>query len=499
MRTALGLVRVLLLAYSFVALLTVLSVSHVMAQDDGVDPDDPTVVQPVLTNRNFENGTSPQLSPWVKAPATAPGIVAVQTCCGNHTPYGSRNLSISPQGQVISARQKVAVTSNTRYYLGAFALRDRNSGPRQALLYRKGVLCDSTSRKWNEDVQTNPNHDLISCDFVTGATQSNVVVKFTGDFASGGEIIADDFSLQKVPNKTTSRYVKTTNQSTWQTLGCDAASNGEAGVVILSFGHPAYSNPKYGVLLYPDNATFKSTNLMANVAIAWLTGYWSCGTGHVTLALGITNIENASGLPSGVVSALNYNHGVAWAQMVTDVDNWIVSHAYQSRLSVAGGLDAEADFGSYAATANWINGYASAYTQPYYFYGSCNGCPYTGHLNYVGGPGGWGLDQYIFAAYGATPALAMPQIYSTDGIHAEQWYRESLRRQLDPSVGQNIYFSGALTQAQACIDSPAWDCPGKKIDNSPGRGWGQLQHWLNLNPDTTQMPASLTDITWQPQ
>jgi hypothetical protein len=103
-------------------------------------------------------------------------------------------------------------------------------------------------------------------------------------------------------------------------------------------------------------------------------------------------------------------------------------------------------------------------------------------------------------------ALVVPEIYVTNTVNADQWYRVALFAvgcngacstlcQTNTCKGANqIRFTGTLTQWGACQTSP---CPG--ANNRPEVGWEQLWQALNTttaDPRTAMTPYNLTDITW---
>ena len=143
----------------------------------------------LLQNANFETGS---LSPWSKSPGTAPGIVAVESCCANQTPGGTWDGYIQPQGQYVEMLQKVTLIPGKRYRLAATVSTKNMTGE----LYwdtdvTPDTLCASTTVRW-------PAVTRLQCDFTApfGATKFNV--HLAGTAAAGAWTISDDWSLTDI-------------------------------------------------------------------------------------------------------------------------------------------------------------------------------------------------------------------------------------------------------------------------------------------------------------
>jgi hypothetical protein len=187
--------------------------------------------------------------------------------------------------------------------------------------------------------------------------------------------------------------------------------------------------------------------------------------------------------------------------MVDNVHTYLVNRGYTSKIQVAGAIDIEPDWNTIQNTRDWIQGYIENTTRSYYNFGTCDGCPYTGTPQCANNGGtinnNWTLEDVRYVSWGTGPSHALPEIYNTDGIHAQQWYRISLYSYLCHS-GSRIYFKGVMSQWQACQDTDPIGCHNAHTDNPPSAAWWQLWNTIYADARTriSDMPW-LTDITWQ--
>ncbi len=137
-----------------------------------------------------------------------------------------------------------------------------------------------------------------------------------------------------------------------------------------------------------------------------------------------------------------------------------VSHSYASQVVAFGANDLETwcnSSGGGCQTAsgaiNWANGFSSAGTGRYYIdYGSADGCP-TNASNNAGCSGGWNQYDYWYVSWGAAPAHATPEIYSS--TLAWQWQKISLYGYLHQG-GQRIDFDGPMATSAYISTSTCW-------------------------------------------
>ena len=271
-------------------------------------------------------------------------------------------------------------------------------------------------------------------------------------------------------------------------------STGQKVVVIVDFGYPAYdgTSGQYGTYLLVDH-TFHSVNEIKTLSQEFLRGfYYGSPTGiSLTLAVGVNNSDLYG---TGNVS---WAHGVAWAQMINNINSWIIGPPgpdWTDKLVAWGAVDAEPYFNTAVATRAWVDGYASAYTgqSKYLNFGSCDGCSYTNH----GWGSPWQQDDIYHIAWGSPPAYSLPEIYLTNGINADQWYHMSLYGY--NTYGLSIIFRGSLTQWNACQEqaNPNY-CSSQGIDNTPSQGFMQLYNAINADPHTARPMLWSSDMSWQ--
>jgi len=428
-----------------------------------------------IQNSGFETGS---LSPWARWTLNPndPGIVDVEDCCANHTPGGMWDAYIQPEGPEVVIYQTVSLTPGQKYFLSAWVSTNGMTAYLRWWSNATGVpqVCDQSSTVW-------PAYDYLSCELTVPAGTTNFNVQLSGTAPSGKWAVTDDWFLAVASPATTSRYMQTTDATTLYNLGCSRGTAGQSGVIVLDFGDPG-KNPAYGAW-HPSTSTFATVTQIREAAKSFLSGYWNCSPigANITLAIGTTNAGSLS------LTDLS-NHGQAWAQMVNEVDTWLGTTNKRSKEAVVGASDMQLDWNSAENTRAWADGYDSVNNRPYYNFGSCEGCPYSGNPNSAPN-NNWAKDDVWYVSWGVQSAWPLPEIYNTSGKNADQWYRMSLYSYSDH--GLRMSFRGVLTQWDACQGQ---SCAG--IDNTPGAGWGQLYSWLNFDSRTAQYLSWSTDISW---
>ncbi len=250
-------------------------------------------------------------------------------------------------------------------------------------------------------------------------------------------------------------------------------------IVILAFGQPARSHGRLGTNLLSGH--FRPMRSLLWSAEAYARGFSTCARSlpeaDLRLGLGTSN--------SG--RHVSYAHGRAWGEMVNAANRWANWAGVSSRVTFNGADDIEPGFGGPMHARAWVRGYAGATAWPYFDFGSLDGCPPAGSC-----AGGWTMEDAWYVAWGAPPAWPLPEIYASNGINAEQWFRLglfSVRRH-----HSQMRFAGVMTQRGACAQ--AHD-PCRGINNRPGQAWSQLTSRLNRDPRTAQEITWVTDILWQ--
>jgi hypothetical protein len=280
------------------------------------------------------------------------------------------------------------------------------------------------------------------------------------------------------PRASTSQYMYSVSSAASYWTGCQWASNGETGLVILNFGQPRTSGkpPAYGTTIYGPSQAFVSLDDIKGAVQTFAYGYFNCDGSDIELAVGTTNF-------SGTEGTVTFGHGRAWALMVNEISDYVASQQWGSVVDIFGAIDIEPDWSSVSAGREWVNGYASVWERPYYNFGTAEGCTFD--LAFDGSfnddcNNGWTQDDIWYVSWYVTPAFVIPEIYATTGDNAKAW--RNLR------VRNYMLISGALTQFRACLQNPNDpSCPG--ANNTPAEGWSQLYFYLN-NPTVLQTSLS---------
>ena len=299
---------------------------------------------------------------------------------------------------------------------------------------------------------------------------------------------------------TTSYYMATVDPAELYRRGCNLGARdfGLPGVqdnlVILDFGGPRnLGGGVYGSRLF-TTAVWVSTGQIAAAVQSFGLGYYMCTQDDLSssLVIGIgTNNYTYDGTP---LYAVTYEHGVAWALMVNQVNQYFVEKGYSRQVSAVGANDIELSWNDYTPTKNWLNGYDSVNNYEMINFGAIPGCPYfkspgaqCGSYPYI-----WTKDQVWDVTWGAGPVYPLPEIYANSGVNAEQWYLMSVYAA--QAHGLPMEFRGVMTQLQACQVRPDYGCD--VLDNTPLQGWTQLSTLVNGNPITAHLIRWSTDITW---
>jgi len=263
--------------------------------------------------------------------------------------------------------------------------------------------------------------------------------------------------------------------------GCSQGAANEAGIIVLDFGQPSYQGGTYGTILF--NNLFASLDQITIASEAFLRGFWDCSPYNgpfITLALGTSNYHGDT----------TYDHGRAWALAVNMVGSWIVANNLGSQVTVAGASDLELGWNSASASRAWADGYTSSHEYFYYDYGDAAGCPQVATTGNGSCNNGWKQSDILYVAWNEEPALPLPEIHTTNGSQARQWYSLTLYSYLHPGRFGRMISVGSFTQYAACQTS---DCTGTK--NTPAQGWTQLWAALNADPRTMQGLSYSVDIT----
>jgi hypothetical protein len=277
-------------------------------------------------------------------------------------------------------------------------------------------------------------------------------------------------------------------------------SAADNGVVILDFGSPRIINGEFGTWLY-DYATIVNIGQIMDAVKEYATGfYYGLGNDYESFLTIIVG-TNSSGY------YVSSGHGIAWANMINDLNTWLINNGYNSQIAIRGGIDIEPGFGYPQDAIDWTDGYSSIGTYEFYNFGSADDCPeyypptdpqYQYGIdpeNCLITPDWTWTQQHIFhVSWESLKAFPFPEIYRNDEKNARQWYRIALYSYFHY---RTMTFFGTLTTYEACKRAgfpPECD----DIDNPPEEGHRQLLFYLSNDPyDRVREPLNwITDIMW---
>lgn len=254
-------------------------------------------------------------------------------------------------------------------------------------------------------------------------------------------------------------------------------SGSQTFLAILDFGRPTLEGGSQGASLFRGST--KNTSQIAESVKDFSRGWWDCNNttanDNLWIAMGTSNY-GANVTPE---------HGAAWGNAVELVRNYINTSGWNADISARGAIDAEMSWGPPDASWEWWLGFNSTSTSAVYDFGDASGCSWTGVTSAC--DNGWTREDIWHVAQDA----ATPQIYSTTGHNAGQWYWMS--RWALTNVNEPVFFRGALSQEAACGQSPP--CPG--ADNTPHQSYAQLYNALSQNSATAQQPSFMVNFMWQ--
>jgi hypothetical protein len=278
--------------------------------------------------------------------------------------------------------------------------------------------------------------------------------------------------------------------------------------IILDFGGIAKSGSTYGASLwYQGTGLFKSTTWVRDRVENFASGLYSCST-TVPLFTILVGVHS----DSGYVTAA---HGTAWANMVDEVNNYILANGWDSQVWAMGAIDIESGF--YAPVSqlkSWVNAYSDATDTSFlYNFGALSGCPtnaqYTTSPGYkCSGGSGCGAttsgcfyqNDYWYLSWGCRTCRNIGEIYNETVVtlpngnpsdpNAQQW--EGIRRYTYHQKGNDLmYISGSTTQNKACAQR---SCNG--TNNTPLTGWTHLHNSEGAYTPTEIYLAWSTDMMW---
>lgn len=277
-------------------------------------------------------------------------------------------------------------------------------------------------------------------------------------------------------------------------------------VIILDFGEPRVQTQRvkknklytYSTLLY-DNMTYASTNNIASCVEqfidSFVSSFQSTVQHSITIAVGTTNYGNQ------VTNA----HGQAWGNMINSINTYIlnkrVTDSRYCSIQAVGANDMETGWNTPSVTRAWVDGYRSSTNYQLCNYGDAGGMPQapSRSTTYIAGTGNnrWTLDDIWYVSDGGFNqftnthySFSLPEIYTTTGTQAAQWFNLDLYSHETYNQPLSIY--GVLTEYTA-----------DNTTNPPSSGWNQLAGYIqssnvtagDLTNGTPFMQWS-TDISW---
>jgi hypothetical protein len=286
------------------------------------------------------------------------------------------------------------------------------------------------------------------------------------------------------PATSTSYYLRTVRPKSLDKMGCsfgkgvNARSQPSDALVVLAFGRPMLRRRTYGASLF--GAHFATVSEIRNAGVAFAKGFHRCvrhkNQVSLRIVLGTSNYGRR----------VTYGHGRAWAGMVNAANRNMQERGWDHRIDFAGGNDIELSWNGPKTTRAWVRGYDSVNLWPYYNFGSADDCPPYGQCS-----GAWTMEDVWYVAWGAPPAIPLPEIYTHNSSQARQWYHIGLYSQ--QVHGSHMAFAGVMSQRTACRQSRD---PCRGMNNGPRRAWRQFSWLLNSRRETAQRLRWSTDMSW---
>lgn len=292
---------------------------------------------------------------------------------------------------------------------------------------------------------------------------------------------AQNYGMAPSP-ATTSRYMSTTDSGVTYNEGCAQGAAKESGELILEFGKPWFDGTNYGTIAF--DGSFHSTNDIENAVLGFANGYWNCSGPQpfAAILIGTSNCYLDQNCHyAGEPDYTNFAHGQAWDKLVSDTYNIISAEGWNKQESIHGASDMELDWNYASTTEDWAHGFSSNCCGTYYDIGDAAGCPPLGSCD-----NGWTQEDLYQVTWGIAAAYAIPEVYTTNGSQANEWYRNSLYGYT--AHGFRVPYFASLTQ---------WNALRRcTCTNTPDAGNSQLNRSLNADTNTKQTVIDETDITW---
>jgi hypothetical protein len=227
-------------------------------------------------------------------------------------------------------------------------------------------------------------------------------------------------------------------------LGCESASAGQSGPVVLAFGRQVDG----GTRGFRAGRIVRPYAQIREVVLGFLDGLQRCGADRMVVAVTTSNYRLDD-------PELGLRLGREWGELVRSIPS-------RGGLLVTGGSDLEPGWGAPEAARRWVEGYRSS-GLPLVANASADGCPQSGATGRCAN--GWTVELLAELVWGAG-GVAVPQIYRLDGAQARQW---GVLARAWTATGGTARFAGAMTQVRACSQVSDRNCPQLSLDAASAR------------------------------
>lgn len=278
-------------------------------------------------------------------------------------------------------------------------------------------------------------------------------------------------------------YISDIESTQMYDLGCwyGAAQANQSGgqnlLALLFYGATTTVDGQYGATLWgAPNRKIADIDVSAkNCARGW----WDCNNTTAN-----DNLYIALG-PSNQGSYVNEDHGAAWGAGVETVRSYLSNSGFSADISARGAADIELDWSAPTNAWRWWLGHHSQSSSAVYNAGDAAGCSTTSMATNCNN--GWTRADI----WNISQDAVAPQIYSTTGSNAQQWYWNSRWAVANGHGG--LLFRSSLSQYGAC--QQVGGCSG--TNNTPTQSFSQLYSALAQNGSTAQTPMFMTNVYWQ--
>ena len=304
------------------------------------------------------------------------------------------------------------------------------------------------------------------------------------------------FTKTSPPLPSTSYYMITVDPHFTYNLGCDLGERDRTtpgiqdSVAVLDFSYPVCNTDgSFGADIFFDEAAYPSQ--VGEAARAFAEGYYACSDSVSQLVVGVGTNNKPNSCETAEKMAA---HGAAWAEMVNEINTWLLSNHMLHQVQAFGANDMEIGWNSPEMSRSWLSGYQAVAEAPIIFFGDAAGCPYEDRPYLDCGASAfpeWTSDDLWYVSWGSGVSWPLPLIYLTSGIHAQQW--AYLSQYSVNQHGLRMDIKGVFTQYQACEQ---WEGACNGTDNTPEEAYTQLYTELNKVPATAQTLRWATDIRW---